>query len=273
MREFIFIFKLILLSSTLLPLFSQTGSGRGGTPPPTLLEENLEMLYYEPLANAYIAQRSHHFLDPQGRTFSFRTYEAIDRFKKQRSPQFFKPRNMQSLKEVQYPSLGYSQASQTLVLKLGIKEWNIDLEAYHADPSAVDSYVFFEGVEGEILIKGQSENSSFWVLSNVSGWENYFWLNWQGFSAYEEGDWPLAAEYFAASLDVHPFWPHSRFNLLCTLSLMKEPWEESKEHFTFFLETKGLREEYIIKINSDPDLEFWRDSPSFQTWWENQRNE
>lgn len=96
---------------------------------------------------------------------------------------------------------------------------------------------------------------------------NFWELNREGFFAYQKKDYEKAIQYFKASLAINPDFIHANFNLACTYSLAGYEFEKGRQYLQRLLDNDEMRGYYVEKIETDTDLDNWRDDPDFISWF------
>jgi hypothetical protein len=96
---------------------------------------------------------------------------------------------------------------------------------------------------------------------------DHAWQNTLGLRALLAKDRKTARAHFETALATKPDYAHANFNLACTLSLEKEPFEQGKRHLDAVLKDGSLRAKYLKKIETDTDLAAWRADPAFAQWF------
>lgn len=86
----------------------------------------------------------------------------------------------------------------------------------------------------------------------------YLIANIEGFRLYKQKDYTGARKKFEESLKEKPDYHHANFNMACTLALSGAPLAEGKLYLERLFQDTASRDLYVMKIQSDPDLDSWR---------------
>jgi ankyrin repeat protein len=89
---------------------------------------------------------------------------------------------------------------------------------------------------------------------------------YKGFKAYGENKISLAKKFFEESVKYNPDFEIPRFSLASVLSLQNVPFDEGKIHLEKLLSYSGSKRYYLLQIEYDQNLSFWRKDQKYIDW-------